>query len=620
MIVTRDNLDAVLREICDQERVSVDTETEGLHPFHGDRLFAVVVTTKEKGFYFDFNINGELPRSWIIRLQVIFDSVPYIKFINYKYDMTMLYLEGIRFDKKKMRILDGGVMARVHYNLHSPIKGSDEGNFSMNYLAEFYLNLKKSDEVKEYCKEHNLCKVDRMGEKAPDFKRVPREIMVRYALLDGRLTYDICDEILRRINKLDQDLEEERPAGTPPLMSVLARESRLSHVLFKMYVSGFKLDKDYVTRAIEHESGQIETFSKEIKTYTAADISTPAKLGAFLVSQGVQLPLTKTGKPSVNKQSLELALDGVDLPVVKLIQESKKAEKRISTYYNNYLKFADPFGFIHASANQEGTKTGRLSYSDPNLQNLAKEDYHEWAVRNSFIAFEDHYLACIDFAAQEMRLMADRAQELRVVDKILGGIDFYTATGEVMQEITGQPFPRKVAKAVALGVAYAQGKDLLAANLKCTPEQAKRFKDQYLGGMPGIKRMDMLLKKRAERYGRIFNVYGRVLHIDKGFEYKALNSYVQGSSADMTKSSLILVDDYFDDVGAKSLISISVHDENIYNVHKDELELIPEIQRLMCESYPHTVLPMAAEADISATSWAAKKPIEEFLKWKSGSL
>lgn len=613
MIVTKDNFDAVLREICDQERASVDTETEGLHPFHGDRLFAVVVTTKDKGFYFDFNINGELPRSWIIRLQVIFDCVPYIKFINYKYDMTMLYLEGIRFDKKKMRILDGGVMARVHNNLHSPIKGSDEGNFSMDYLALYYLNQRKSDEVKEYCKAHDLYKIDRLGNKAPDFKRVPREIMYRYAMKDGRITYDICDEILRRINKLDQDLEEERPAGTPPLMSVLARESRLCHVLFKMYYRGFKTDRDYINRAIEYENRQIETFNKEIKVYTAADISTPAKLGAFLVSQGVNLPLTKTGKPSVNKQSLELALDGVDLPVVKLIQESKKAEKRISTYYNNYLKFADPNGIIHASANQEGTKTGRFSYSDPNLQNLTKdEEYHDWAVRNSFQAFENYYLLCVDYAQQEMRVMADRAQEMRVVNKILGGMDFYTATGEVMTEIMNILFPRKTSKFISLGVAYGQGKDLIASNLKCSPEEAKRFKTQYLGGMPGIARMDRLLKQRAQRFGRIFNVYGRVLNIDKGFEYKALNAYVQGSSADMTKESLILVDDFLEEMHAQTMITCTVHDENIFNLHKDERELIPEIQRLMVQAYPHTVLPMAAEADLSATSWAAKVEIEKF--------
>lgn len=614
MIVTRDNFEAVLREICDQERASVDTETEGLYPFHGDRLFAVVVTTKDKGFYFDFNAGGELPRSWIIRLQIIFDSVPYIKFINYKFDMTMLYVEGIRFDKKKMRILDGGVMARVHYNLHSPIKGSDEGNFSMDYLADFYLNKKKSDEVKAYCKEHNLYKVDRMGEKAPDFRRVPRDIMYRYAMLDGRLTYDICDEIIKRINALDQELEGERPIGTPNLMSVLAREARLCHVMFKMYVKGFRIDKDYIKSAIEYEHKQIELFNKEIKVYTSADISTPAKLGAFLVSQGVTLPLSeKTQKPLVNKQALEAALDGVEIPAVKLIQEMKKSEKRISTYYENYLKFADPYGVIHAEINQEGTKTGRFSSSNPNLQNLTKDEvYHEWAVRNSFQAFENYYLLCVDYAQQEMRVMADRAQEMRVVNKILGGMDFYTATGEVMTEIMNAVFTRKTSKFISLGVAYGQGKALIAKNLRCSPEEAKRFKDQYLGGMQGIKRMDTLLKQRAQRYGRVFNVYGRVLYIDKGFEYKAMNAYVQGSSADMTKESLILIDDYFDEVRAKSVISLTVHDENIFNLHKDERELIPHIQRLMSEAYPHTVLPMSAEADLSASSWAKKVPIEEF--------
>lgn len=627
MIVTRDNFDAILREICDQERISVDTETEGLHPFHGDRLFAVVVTTKDKGFYFDFNINGELPRSWIIRLQDIFNSVPYIKFINYKFDMTMLHIEGITFPKKTMRILDGGVMARVHYNLHTPIKGSDEGNFSMDYLAQFYLNLKKSDEVKEYCKTHNLYKIDRMGAQAPDFKRVPREIMVRYALLDGRLTYDICDEILKRINKMDLDLEEERPdSSTPLLMSVLAREARLCHVLFKMFYRGFRIDKDYINRAIEYENRQIETLENQIKLYTPAGFNygSPTQLGAFLVKQGIVLPMTTPSKtcknpanfkpkPKTDMKTLDAVLAGIDIPVVKLIFGAKQATKRVSTYYENYLKFADPKGIIHAQINQEGTKTGRFSYSNPNLQNLTKdEDYHEYAVRNSFQAFENYYLLCADYSQQEMKVMADRAQEMRVVNKILGGMDFYNATGEVMYEIMRIEFSRKTSKTVSLGVAYGQGKGLLAGNLKTTESEASKFKKQYLDGMPGIRAMDQALKKRAEIYGRIFNVYGRVLHVDKGLEYKALNAYVQGTSADMTKESLILIDDFLEDMKAQTMLTCTLHDENIFNLHKDERELIPEIERLMIAAYPHSVLPMSAGIDISASSWAKKVELESF--------
>lgn len=625
MIVTRENFDAVLREICDSPRISVDTETTGLYPFHGDRLFAVVVTTKEKGFYFDFNINGELPRAWIIRLQVVFDSVNYIKYINYKFDMIMLYLEGIRFSKS-IRILDGGVMARVHYNLHQPIKGSDEGNFSMDFLANYYLNLNKSDEVKEYCKAHDLYKVDRMGDQAPDFQKVPREIMARYALQDGRLTYDICDEIIKRINADDERFEEERPPGTPLLMTVLARESRLCHVLFKMYRTGFKTDQDYIKRAIEHENRDIERLERDIKIFTPVGFNygSPDQLGKFLVGLGVELPLTKPGKtckdpskfkpkPKTDKATLEVALEGIDIPVVKMIREAKAASKRVSTYYEPYLKLADASGIIHAQINQEGTKTGRFSYSNPNLQNLGKDKiWHEFAVRNSFQAFEGCYLACVDFKSQEMFVMVDRAQEMRVVEKILAGMDFYNATGEVMQEIMKILFSRDTSKAVSLGVAYGQGKDLLAKNLRCTPEQAVQFKKQYLGGMPAISRMDQELKARAERRGRIFNVYGRCLHIDKGFEYRALNAYVQGTSADMTKESLILIDDFLDKVRAKSLITCTVHDENIFNIDKSEKELLPEIQRLMSESYPHTVLPMASDAELSKGSWASKVKAEKF--------
>ncbi len=208
-----------------------------------------------------------------------------------------------------------------------------------------------------------------------------------------------------------------------------------------------------------------------------------------------------------------------------MILKSKQAQKKISTYYENYLWMMDKNGIIHAGLNQEATVTGRFSSSEPNLQNLAKTKvWEEWAVRNAFMAFEDYYLACIDYAQQEMRVVADRARELRVIEKINGGLDFYDANSEVMLEIMKVVFERQQSKKVALGVVYGQGKDLLAHNLKVSAADAQRFKVQYLGAMPAIKNMNDKLIARAKRYGRIFTAYGRCVHIDPGFEYKALNA------------------------------------------------------------------------------------------------
>ena len=625
IIVTRENFESVLRAISLHERASVDTETTGLYPFHGDKLFSVVMSTKQDDFYFDFNIGGALPRSWIIHLQVLFDNVKYWKFINFKYDMAMLFNEGIRFPRS-MRILDGGVCARVHYNLHRPQKGTDEGNFSLDYLALFYLGLRKSDEVLKYCEEHNLYKIDVMGDKAPDFQRVPTPIMAKYAMSDSRLTYDIVDTILRKINEADQIYADERLPGTPSLMTVLARESMLSYELFKAYYEGFQADREYIQRAIVRENEIVEDLEKKIKAQTPPgfNYSSSAQLGKFLIDKGVKLPMTKPNKktkdpskfkpkPKTDKDTLELYLQGVDIPVVQMILKAKQAQKKVSTYYENYLWMMDANGIIHGGFNQETTVTGRFSSSNPNLQNLGKTKvWEEWAVRNAFKAFEDHYLACIDYAQQEMRVVADRARELPVIDKILGGLDFYDANSEVMLEIMRVVFDRQTSKKVALGVVYGQGKDLLAHNLKVSAENAAQFKKQYLNAMPAIKNMNDKLIKRAERYGRIFTAYGRCIHIDKGYEYKALNAYVQGTSADMTKESLVRIGAFFHEMKAKSKITGTVHDENLFNIYKTELELLPGIQKCMVESYPHISLPMAAEVDLSRTSWAAKKAQEEF--------
>lgn len=624
-IVDPGTFDASIAEICDSERIAIDTETTGLYPFHGDRLFAVVVATKTSAFYFDFNINGKLSRRYLPRLQEIIDRVRYIKFVNYTFDMVMLHFEGIRFPPS-MRILDAGVAARVHYNLHTPVRGSEEGNFSLDYLAKFYLNLSKSDEVKKYCQENGLYKIDAMGDRAPDFQRVPLEIMSRYAMLDARLTYDIVETIITKINALDVELAEERPPGTPPLMSILARESKLSYELFHAYLKGFRCDTDYVKRAIVHEKTQIERFEAHIKQNTPPGFNYQSsdQLGKFLVSKGVDLPMTaptkKTKnvaafkpKPKTDAKTLEIALEGIDLPVVKSIREAKKAQKRVSTYYENYLKMVDANGVIHGNINQQTTKTGRTSSSEPNLQNLGKDKvWHEWAVRNSFIAFEDYYLACLDYDQQEMKVVADRAQEQTVISKINAGLDFYDATGEVMRELLGQTFERPTTKAVSLGVTYGQGKDLLARNLKTSPEQAARFKLQFLSAMPAVKYMNEALMARAKRFGRIFTPYGRVLYIDPGFEYKALNAYVQGTSADMTKESLVRSGELFRRLRAQSLITCTVHDENIYSLHRHERELLPEIAACMTGAYEPLSLPMTVGIDLTRTSWAKKQDVAAF--------
>ena len=219
-----------------------------------------------------------------------------------------------------------------------------------------------------------------------------------------------------------------------------------------------------------------------------------------------------------------------------------------------------------------------------------------------------HAAAEIYGKQQEMIYMLDQAGEMSVINKVRGGLDFYEATGEVIKEMTGVELTRKQAKATSLGLAYGQGKDLLAKNLGCSPDRAMSFKKTYFKGLPKLKQLQSYLERQVEYYGRIHNPFGRVTYLTRSESYKALNAFVQGSCADITKSAMVLCNDYLKKY--KSELVLTVHDEIIFEVHLNELHVIKQLKDLMIEAYPHIHIPLDVDVEYSTTSWAAKKPLK----------
>ena len=615
VLVNRENLSSVVATLTSRPRLSLDTETTGLEPFLGDRIFSVIIADESKEYYFNFNIGGFHKAEALPLIQKIIDSTEYMFFVNYDYDFTMLAQDGVIIDKPK--ILDGGVMARLEKSNHEPSGSKAENQFfSLDFLAKFYLGKEKDSTVEKYIKENKLYGVDRAGKKKPLYDKVPLDIMFKYGCSDARLTFDICTEILRRINGRDAHYEPSRPKSWPKMMAKLANESGLCKALAATKLRGLLLNTEYCKRAMKYELENSRLALEEIKKTVDLNVNSPKQLQNYLMNDlGLTLPkIIKRGKwtggYSTDAKTLDMLAEKHDMPMLQKIVGAKRSQKKANTYYKNFLFLKDPNEIIHCGLGQETTKTGRLSSFAPNLQNIHKEKYHEYAVRNSFIAPKDYYFVFIDYSAQEMRVMIDLSGDTPVVEQVLAGKDIYVAMGEMVKQYTGIEITRQQAKALSLGVAYGQGSALIASNLNCSIDEAKKLKRAFLSSLKGVGALDKWCKKQADFYGKIHNPYGRVTMIDKGYEYKTLNALIQGTAADISKKAFVDCYEFLKDY--KSDIVLQIHDELAFYIHKDELNLIDNIKELMVNAYPHRSLPMGVDVEISKTTWAAKVDYEDF--------
>ena len=613
ILVNHENLNECISKLTSRSRLALDTETTGLEPFKGDRLFSIIIADETDEYYFNFNVGGFRKESVLPLLKKVVDSCDYMFFINYDFDYIMAALDGLPINNTK--VLDGGVMARLENSSHQP-QGSKADNqfFSMDYLAKHYLGKQKDTTVEDYIKDNSLYGVDSKGKKKPLYNKVPLDIIFRYGCSDARLTFDICTEIIRRINGRDAHYEATRPKSWPKIMDLLGNESKLSSALASTKLRGLVLNKEYCEKAREYELENSKALLEEIKKTVNLNVNSPKQVQNYLMNDlGLTLPkIIKRGKwtggYSTDAKTLDMLAEKHDMPVLQKIVGAKRSQKKANTYYKNYLEMVDDAGVIHCSLGQETTITGRLSSFAPNLQNIHKENYHEWAVRNAFKCREGFKLYFFDYKGQEMYIMIDLSGDQEVIEKVKNGVDIYIAMAEMVEKFTGIKITRSQAKALALGVAYGQGVDLIAANLGCSKDEAKKLRTAFKSSLKGVTALDKWCKKQAEMYGKIHNPYGRVSLIDKGFEYKALNSLIQGTAADCTKTAYQRVDALLENYESANVLQ--VHDEIIVEIKDGEEHLADNIRDIMRDAYPQRHLPLRVDTEVSTSTWAAKTEIE----------
>ena len=442
--------------------------------------------------------------------------------------------------------------------------------------------------------------------KKESFSDVTLEDATRYAAEDAALAMELKGVLFERL----------KGEGLDTLYFDM--EMPLIHVLIDMEEAGFKVDADKLNNMSKELSREIESIQKRIYFLAGEEfnINSPKQLSKVLFHSLGLKPgkKTKTGF-STELSVLEDLAETHELPGE--ILNYRSLSKLKSTYTDVLPDLVNPrTGRIHTSFNQTVTATGRLSSSEPNLQNIPVRG--EWGrrIRDAFIAEQGNLILSADYSQIELRILAHLSRDQGLIDAFMSGVDIHTRTastlfGVAMDKVTSDM--RRVAKTVNFGVVYGISPFGLSVALTITPADAKRYIDGYFEGHPGVKAYIEQTLREAKEKGYVLTMFGRRRKVPEiksqnaitraQGERLAINSPIQGTAADAIKIAMIRIRERFrlEKVNAKMILQ--VHDELVFELPGDELDRTTRIVRETMEGAVSLLVPL--KVDIGhGKSWA----------------
>ncbi|MBV7273093.1 DNA polymerase I [Clostridiaceae bacterium UIB06] len=398
-------------------------------------------------------------------------------------------------------------------------------------------------------------------------------------------------------------------------------ELPLTEVLAGIEYEGFKVDTEKLMELGEKFKIEIDNMQKEIYEISGEEfnINSPKQLGKILFEK-LDLPVikkTKTGY-STNAEVLEELSD--KHPVIEKIMYYRQLTKLHSTYIEGLKAVVDEDGKIHSSFNQTVTTTGRLSSTEPNLQNIPIKYEMGREIRKVFIPENDNsVILSADYSQIELRVLAHMADDENLIDAFINHSDIHTKTASEVfnvpiNEVTS--IQRSNAKAVNFGIVYGIGDFSLAKDLKISRKEAKNYIDTYFERYPGVKEyLDGAIEQAKEKL-YVTTVMNRRRFIPeikasnkmvRSFgERLAMNTPIQGSAADIIKLAMVNVYNELKDRKLKSKLILQVHDELILNVYNDELEEVKDIVKKEMEEVLDLRVPLEVDINIGKNWYEAK--------------
>ena len=526
------------------------------------------------------------------------------------YDGENVYYVSFEVLKENKNILDGKEI--YTYDLKKMIVSLNKYDIDIKnctfdaMIAGYILNYNVKDDIAYLANTFN-CDIT-LFDNFKKEKNMSTEALADLTVKKAKFIYDIKDEF---INKMKEEEQLE-------LFSNI--EMKLSSVLASMEIEGVRVDTKVLDEMGENINKKLDELTSEIYNYAGEEfnIQSPKQLGEILFEK-LEIPYPKKKKTSYStaREILDKIVDYH--PIVEKIIEHRTLNKIYTTYIVGIKNCVKEDGKLHTIYTQTLTRTGRLSSIEPNLQNIPIRYKEGKEIRKAFIPEENSVFLSSDYSQIELRMFAHMSGEQNLIDAFKHHLDIHTKTAMDIYHVSKDEVTknmRRDAKAVNFGIIYGISSFGLAEDLGVDIKTAKKFLDNYLETFPGIKNyMDKVIKDAYET-GYVKTIMNRKRKIDELYntnhmikvqgERMALNTPVQGSSADILKKAMIDIYNEFNRLNLKSKMILQVHDELIFNVKNDELEKVKEIVINFMENAYKLNVPLEVDVEIGKNWYDAK--------------
>ena len=580
LIETEKDMDDFLAYFMTRKVFSLDTETTGTVPITA-KLVGMSFSCKEnEAFYIPVPQDDSKAKETVKKIKPLVENPASLKVgQNMKYDIIMLARYGAEV---RGEMFDTMV---AHYVIQPELR------HNMDYLAEIYLNY-RTIHIEEL-----------IGEKKKGQKKMsdltPQEIY-KYACEDADVT-------LKLKNILEKELQEKNDEK-------LFREIEmpLVPVLAQMEMNGARIDTAALKNISEELSAKMQAIETEIYALagTEFNISSPRQVGDILFNR-LQLiekaKKTKSGQYSTSEEVLESMRH--KHPIVEKILDYRGLKKLLTTYVDALPQLINPeTGKIHTSFNQTVTATGRLSSSNPNLQNIPVRDENGREIRRAFIPDDGCLFFSADYSQIELRIMAHMSGDKGMVEAFRSGEDIHTDTAAKVYKVPAAEVTkamRSKAKTANFGIIYGISAFGLAERMGVDRREAKELIDEYFKTYPGIKAYIEKSVDDAKRNGYAETLFHRKRFLPdinshnavvRGYaERNAVNAPIQGTAADIIKVAMINIHNRLKREGLKAQMIIQVHDELDFNVPENEKEQLQAIVMEEMQNACHMSVPLTAD-------------------------
>lgn len=580
LVDTEEKMNELCGKIFTSSAVSVDTETTSTDAMKAELVGLSFSIEENKAFYVPIPSERDEALKIVNIFKGVYESPDLMKIgQNIKYDIIVLANYGVKFNGP---IFDTMI---AHYVLQPELR------HNMDYMAEVYLNYKTIhiDEL-----------IGPKGKGQKNMRSLSPSEVYKYASEDADVTLKLKNifEVELKKNGLYSLFEEIEM----PLVPVLAR----------MEMNGARVDTESLAETSRQFTERMSTIEKEIHEMAGMDfnISSPKQVGEVLFDKLKivdKAKKTKTGQYVTSEDVLQNLKSRH--PIVEKILDYRGYKKLLSTYVDSLPQLINPkTGHIHTSYNQAVTSTGRLSSSDPNLQNIPIRDENGKEVRKAFIPDEGCEFFSADYSQIELRIMAHLSQDENMIEAFTQGYDIHAATAAKIykipiEEVTADQ--RRKAKTANFGIIYGITVFGLAERMEVSRAEAKELIDGYFATYPKVREyMDRSIQMARER-GYTETMFSRRCMLPdinshnavvRGYaERNAINTPIQGSAADIIKIAMVRIDRRMQAENMRSKMILQVHDELNFSVFPEEKERLQKMVVEEMESACQMSVPLIAD-------------------------